>query len=62
MTFILLFIDAMATENYNEYMNNIRSIYRQDPEYRQEQADISKVSNTHVLIIQRVYNYSFTIL
>ena len=62
MTIILLFIDAMATENYNEYMNNIRSIYRQDPEYRQEQADISKVSNTHVLIIQRVYNYSFTIL
>ena len=62
MTFILLFIDAMATQNYNEYMNNIRSIYRQDPEYRQEQADISKVSNTHVLIIQRVYNYSFTIL
>ena len=62
MTIILLFIDAMATENYNEYMNNIRSIYRQDPEYRQEQADISKVSNTHVLIIQRVYTYSFTIL
>ena len=62
MTFILLFIDAMATQNYNEYMNNIRSIYRQDPEYRQEQADISKVSNTHVLIIQRVYNYSLTIL
>ena len=62
MRIILLFIDAMATENYNEYMNNIRSIYRQDPEYRQEQADISKVSNTHVLIIQRVYNYPFILL
>ena len=37
-------------EDYNKYMREIRAGYRQDPEYRKQQAELSQVNNIFIII------------